>query len=1568
MKKIRPILVILVALVAFCLLFAVACKPPVIDDPDKKTPVDDVISDGLLVSNGNFANIGTSSSKKYLKTNVPGWTAVNGAKTIDSSGVVMGVIDLLQKEFDANKSDLIKNFTEYPGIAPSTKKEKDDFVDTNALVIGISKTEDAGSLYFTSGEITVKKDAYYELNIDIYTDLWKTEGADKAGASICLTDGVYSEFKSIDTSQKWASYKFYIKANGYEDRNFKIQLWLGHGPEKVGSVANPHLANGVVLFDNIELVKKEATDYESKAATINNQQVVKHENGNVETVLDLIFPDPAMTQYSPYDATSKYAGSTAYYYSAKKGVTPNYNFVVGGSELTSVDRESFPIYTTTSTDTFPIGVFDMSKFYTFEGNTPANTYSSIYTSSGGFKAPAHEDFYKKTGDKWGYAIEGNSGNSGRAADSSHDSEALLIYHPNYSISGAGFKSKKKLEIEKNVYYKLSVWVYVWIPEMVEPTPLTDAELSDPVKVSDYEKKKAEYDKYYEYYNKDRDVAATFRVTGASISQDTKLEAKSTGWGQWQQLTLKLKGNELSERQLNLEFWYGEGKWEEDTLYPGACLIDDLKIEKYTDENIDASGEDKTTFYQLSILQQGDFKEFGLIDNDPVSTNAFTDLESSNTLWEHKPEDIRTSKDYYSSGILGGQNDFINSSKPSTVAGLEGLEKGPKTISIEYNGAKVPLDVFMINHINTTASSATFEIKDDDILVNPNLDSLLKVNPNSFYRFSAWVKTAGLPSGKGATVEVSPSTGSALGSYTGINTDEWIELVLYVQGKSVDSERLKIKVTLGTGDIYNPDSHLKGAFFLTAMTWQKISYQEYKDVDTSILNVKKQAISESSTGGNTTSNITNGFFNSIESSNYDDEKLFDENGNLLGVAKPSSWNKVEAKTSLATPTVKLEDDHKKITWEAIDKATKYYIFMNKYKADGEKIADDVLVDVVDAPTKEYTVTYNGAYYVRALGGVGTQTNMFSAKSTVLTASKIVGGTLPAKYNGADKEIFEIKAGIVNYQYYSKFDKAFKDNLYGNPADGFYKSVSSNNLLLISSELDTYTGYAMSSYHSAYKDKYYMVSVWVKTIGTAKASITLKDPSSSLALKEYSDSNFAVNGGHVGFVNINTNDEWVQYRFLVNSSLTDGRITLELFLGNRYAEEISSGDGEGNIKYSQGLSRGTVLFDDINVAEIDSLEKFNLQAYGFEDLTGVDETQYLTENKTDVPYTLKGNLKYTGSYFENKYIFKIVSLKTDSFDNYTDATDDFIGHSPNAYTHRDAMDAKAYATPTGEVIPSMLYGVYNERKLTEKVNEYLQESGFSKEQISTFLTPGTNGNGSNFLMLANISESGQLYELKSGFDVESNGYYEITFSAKVLAPEGKKAQFRFIYGDDTTKWSTLNIEGAELKEYKFYVHNENAEKSISSNKIMFLLGSNDGLVNSVETKDFFKGMLIVDDVSIVKMVAGEETEQKFASLPAEQKFSFAKAQEEPKDPSDDNKDDEKKKKEVNPQLWLLITSVLIGAILLVTIIVLLVRRVGKRMNKNKKVVIQSKIPVSGPVAKKVAPKKAREESQEIDKFDD
>lgn len=75
---------------------------------------------------------------------------------------------------------------------------------------------------------------------------------------------------------------------------------------------------------------------------------------------------------------------------------------------------------------------------------------------------------------------------------------------------------------------------------------------------------------------------------------------------------------------------------------------------------------------------------------------------------------------------------------------------------------------------------------------------------------------------------------------------------------------------------------------------------------------------------------------------------------------------------------------------------------------------------------------------------------------------------------------------------------------------------------------------------------------------------------------------------------------------------------------------------------------------------------------------------------------------------------------------------------------------------------------------------------------------------------------------------------------FCPKITKAQFRFMPGkdmDNNTK--TIEISGEELKEYTFYVYSDEKNSTISSNKIAFHLGTNDGIGkadDATDVKDF------------------------------------------------------------------------------------------------------------------------------------
>lgn len=1604
-KRQKRLLVFLAITLIFSLLVLAACVDPSIEEEDKKTEeTTEIQNDGTLINNGSFKFAKPKDPNLYLQTEIVNWTKNDGSFKSTDSKVKMGVIELDKALFDEKKS--LFNFTssvnsenkyslsDFPEVAPSTPKDdKGAYTDKNAMIISMPDIDKKqGSVYFSlSNSSTLAKDSFYKLSIDVYTDLFNPE--DKSGAAIEITSTMYSQILSINTEKTWKTYSFYIATNKYVDATFNLKLWLGHGPEYLGQSTNPnpHLAAGSVLYDNV-FVEKITSDTEINniRSAYKNGEYKDNENGKTR-YMDLSLVDPGFNAITDYSSTYS-SSSNDYYYSAKRGIQSQYEFKVGDKKLTTDEKNLFPDYPTYTSSRFPIGVFDMSKLYSVGKNddgvdVATDKYQKIDST---FVAPKdYEHFMKKDKDgNWNYNLHGNVENGRTGEEDSVDSTALLVWHPSGKISGAGYVGKNKITIEKDKYYDISVWVYIWIPKTEKPKDLTEDEEKNPAKVKEYEEKLDTYNKYQSFYNRESKAQALFKVSGASVTDSDKLLSYSNlDWGKWEKLTIKIKGNSLSKREITPEFWYGHGYWGDSTLMPGAAFFDDLSVS--VRDEVEPSEEDD--YYELSILSEGDFKGFGLTE----TTEDFVELEKAEgKVWEYKRVDdkklgVEISSKNSIAGKVSGNSSFINSPTPiDGVVGLEGISKGPGTLKIKYSGgAYRNTDLLVLNHKgNDTASSISFLITQKDIDVNADLQDLLLVRPNNFYRFSFWINTEGIPSNMGAKVKIlqidseDETKTSELATFSGINVNEWTEYIAYIKGAETEKQRFGFEIVLGEGDIaVKEDTRTAGVVFFTAPTWQKISNEEYNDANKN-LNTTKDITARDNTSSKSSS-FTNGFFKNFDSSEYKNTEKFNKEGYLTKEVKPTSWQYNEAAVGLeAVKSFKVEGTNK-LTWEKVEGATQYYVYMNEYEKkemiDGvEKTLkkNDILVDIIDDPTTTYQATRNGKYYIRAAGAHGSRYDetaygfVFSPKTSVLNITGAGTGNFPADRSDEDK--LKTNHGIINYKYYDGLGYADEETaiagMYGNSSNGDYVSQNSDNLLMISSPDSEVT--ALYKYNSTYtisKGSYYLVSLWVKTEGAeTKASVTLEDNSSTLVKKDNGNK-----GEYAGFTDINTDGKWVQYRILINTGYVDGRVTLELALGNKYAK-----DSEGNEDNKLGLSKGTVYFDDVNIKKLESQTDFNLHAYGLENI----------KDKTPEDYKIKENELYTLSEiselklpYSNQAIHTIVDYRVDSFDSSSDANDDYLGRKPGAYTHHQPAGSIPYQKPTGDEIPSILNGVYSTRSLTEQIRGKIsqnfteEDSLFYIDKLNAFL--GTNnGNGSNFLMMVNIESNGQYYEMTSGFDIEPNKYYKISFYAKLLSENNKKAQFRFMPGkdmDNNTK--TIEISGEELKEYTFYVYSDEKNSTISSNKIAFHLGTNDGIGkadDATDVKDFFKGMLIVDDVAIEEI---DMTEEKFAeAIEKEMAYKFDPPKENEPDAGAENEEPitDNTKGKVDSQLWLLVSSIVIAAILIIALAIVGYRKLKTRFAKGQKIIVKSKVPTDLEQEVKQSKKDTTKGDVDDSEFDD
>ncbi len=1678
MKKSKKLLTLLLAtmLVLALMIGVVACNPP--EDPsndDDTVTEETTTTETLLVTNGKFTNtIGAT----YVKS-ASNWTLTAGSWAKSSTGLNTGVVDISPETYSTNKGAINAEIGT-PKIAPNTPKTDNVPDDNNVLVISMDGNESNGSIFYASSAVSVKKGTYYKLIVDVWTHLLFDENVDnsKRGAAIVISQGTsassvaVAQFLSINTNEEWETYEFYIEGSNFEDRSFNVQLWLGYGPSQMKDLVNKgntaynstYTAKGTAMFDNVTMEAIDKSVYDAALVKQYNELAGANETARTQVmqkaygvaneksvVLSYEYLNNNFTSATGYSTSQT---QNSFFTSAKVGSTANYTVVTGKEGLT--DTNNFPAYSSTND---PTGVFDMTKLYynyvdsndSSKNNTYANAYGKVAST---FIPPVANDGF-------GISYTPENGYQFTREDNPLETQALLVYHQKNAISGAGFQSSFDILIENNKYYAVSVWVYIWVPEVseeaycgVKPTltvtePVEGVEDFDKKK-AEYEKAKAEYDKkmadYDVLYNEwlkydafaknadgntnDSKVYATLRLQGASTN--SKLETKTNGtWGGWEQLTIKMKGNELADRKVGLELWYGEGEWGSDDLYPGGCFFDNITIMEYEDETALNNAYPGGTLEEWDRIMADDYDGFNLVNKAEIT--PFTALgDSEEEGWYYNVIDTNTfvnmeadDSNLYA-GVLSGTA-VQNGADLSAVKALKGLTfSADDVLSLTRHEDEdftddTETDVFdfvVLNHAEYTASKLYYK---------PTNDIILNTAPNSFYRLSMWVNTQNLKSGSTFTISLyDAETDSIINSsatQASLAVSEWTEVSFVLQSSAIESDEMYILVEFGKGDIYTPASHTKGAVILTAPTWKKIEYTEYNEASGNY--VKSFDLSGSTTTG---SSITNSDFSAVDSKDYnlkeEDDVVFDKTtGKIVGIATPKSWTKATEAYLITAPSVTANGAY--LQWkETVKEATHYYI----YNADKElvKILDvatavsgedytETTANEVTTRTYQYKPEKSEFYYVRALviksGAIVAASNYSTSSSKVTNPTGTVETVITNDVY--EEALNSVKGGIVNANDYE--GTGLGDDFYpaGDNDTLGYTSTLSSNLLMLTSNYPTYFGFTNTSAVSLSTESFYRLSVWVKTVGDTKASVTLKNSSKYLKVTH----NDADQGEYVGYTGINTADKWVRYDFYIATNLSSGSVTLELYLGNKYANNTTALSTDGTM-ISSGASAGTVYFDDIMLVKLADESAYNKLVYGVDNIDEVTEetikekltsygvdinadgveftTEALLEARKAYALNLLAEKDATDTFFNNAFKFELVNYKTDSFDNYEKKKDDpsnnveaLIGNSSNSFTHYES-DAVFNGSDANESDvkdndnPNHVYGVYNKKGdfddlITHMTNkEYLPADGtyaiadkYSADQLRDFLTTtytdGKEVDNDNYLMMANITKPSAQYYLSNSLTMSATSYYKITFYAKYLSANSdstKMPEFRFLYDKSNGYWETIQIKASdEMVEYTFLYANESS-KSVTA-YLSYYLGSDDAQGDAEDVKNLMAGIVMIDDLTIEKVTADEYSAEKTALEGDTNKAgtfgSYLTAAEEKEDetPVEDDEPEEEEEEEgnqINPQVWLIISSVVIGLILVAVIVVMIYRKLKtKVVKKLRKTKVDSAMPAD--FEKKQAQEKVR-----------
>lgn len=1590
MKHSKKLLIfLLTALLLMAMVISVvACTPPDSgDDDNTDNGTTETVTENLLLANGKFSN---TSGSAYVKT-ATSWTLTAGAWSKSATGLVTGAIDLSQETFNSNKGTINSDLA-YPGIAPGTSKDEEGaYKDTNALVISMLGNETYGSAYYYSSKTTLSKGKYYKLTVDVWTDLiFDEDDTDTAerGASIIVSEGysassaTVARVLSINTNSEWQTYTFYIEAGDLKTKDIYVQLWLGYGPSKYkdgssADVDSPYNVKGTAMFDNVVLETVKAEDYDNALVAQYNAITGANETSRVadtQKVLSVLNNRTTVVSCEYDNRNFVYGagiatGSTSkYFVGAKQSGATGYTVNVGKDDIE--DTSDFPSYTDT---TSPAGIFDLSKLYYVKTDGEktdnyADSYNRLYS---GFHAPDAGSL--------GITYENGAYKFSRQ-DNPADTNALLIYHSNYAISGAGFTSSNNILIEKSKYYAISAWVYVWIPERdwdsyvgTEPTDATAADYD--TKLAEYNEKVAERDAYLAY----TEAKATLRLSGTTT--DKNPEATTDGsLGVWQKVTIKVQGNQLADRTVKLEMWYGEGEWGSDTLVPGGCIFDNISIEEFESEEA-LNGVYAGEISRWDEVTEDAYLGFGLNGN----TDAFTALTTDATSgWTYSLVDNKTHVDMNAgdsnlyAGIVSGKLDW---STVGAISALNGIT-APDAFGVNAH----TFDYVMLNHAEYTASKLTFKPADDA--------TVLKTKINRFYRLSMWVNTQNLKSGSTFKISVYDKETDALinssATQSSLAFTEWTEVSFVFRANGKEADSMYLVVEFGSGDIYTPASHAKGAVLLTALTWSEISYTEYKNASGDYLKSINLASSSSSD-----SSITNSDFANISDDNFDvdedDDKVFADNGDMVGVAKPTGWTASSVAYALTAPT--LSKSGANITWTHVaNEVTHYYIYSDKVVVNAEnKTENKKLVKIIEAndasayEEKDGVRTYKYApattenYYVRAV--VDGETLYVSDLSS---GKKISDTPTGAKENyiadnAVENALDSVKTGVIDVTTYG--GKNNKDDIYPTEADNItYTSPASPNVLMISSAYPTYVGYTNSSSASLSANSYYRLSVWVKTVDGAKASVTLKNSSKILKVTEED----LDQGEYVGYTQIDTEGKWVRYDIYIVTNMSSASLTLELYLGNKYANNTTAISADENAtKVSSGLSKGTVYFDDVMLTKLTDEDAYN-------ELLIKDPEGNLVTGALN----LKDKQDVTGSFYNNEYRFTTVDYHIDSFDSFTVKTTDdddelaqtLLGNTVGAYSH-DTQTA-VYNTE-GDVSdnehPNHVYGVYSiKNDFSELVThmldkEYASTVGhaiadtYDEAKLNSFLK-GNDVSGNNYLMMANITRPSAQFYKSNSMTMSATSYYKITFKAKLLSPASKNAEFRFIYDSSANKWESISIAPSDtMVEYTFYYANETTSSVTAY--LGFYLGSYDAKEDADKVENYMTGILAIDDVSVQKLDEDDFTADKEsteANTELTGKYASYVSEAEVENPVDDDDDDDDNDddgdKTINSQVWLILSSVVIGVILIAVIVVLLYRKLkGKVDKKLRKVKVESKMPADLEAKKATDKQRGKDRKKDISSSD-
>ena len=792
------------------------------DDPEEEKPSYST----TLVTNGNFDD----ASGEEQPMSPSGWTGEAGSTSSSAQyktptdNVHSGVIDV---------SDERGYRSEFGSVTPGKVGE-----DNN--ILAIYNGVEASSYKYTSSSITLSADRVYRLSVwvktDIFTDAsyygtWlnrndETQALNDAttGAYVSVSGVAYAAFDAINTNGEWQELVTYIDTHGTTGGSVTITLSLGTGNWSTG-----HMAAGYAFFDNITMVDLNDEYQDPDSTFVKGDGSLSDEQADAK-------------------ASAEFAAATQGTSSSK---------MVNGKEQESAHA--------VHTSKYDMSVGDTAFDYATKTSTPYSP--SRWTGSSGKKTDGTSFSTSSSNLQKGILdaasgsvslIDNNSSYEGLTLDA-HDSltytyseghartigNVLFINAKNANVYG--YSSNTTYTIEANNYYKISVWVKTYI---------------------------------------NSGNGAAVRLTSGDDDENIVSQSNISTNGEWQEVSLYLRGNQYRENTVTLELWLGDNNTAGTV---GMAFFDSVSVSKISEEEYNAAPEGAGKKDMLT--PDADFKYYGMDGSQNVLSYQAKAASDSRTALVQS----------------GTQQDGLTVNKA--------LERGG-------NG------VWLINNPTPAYSAITPVIAVDTNGKTVNTDNLIPLYPNEYLSLSVWVKTSEITSG-GLTVSVynydiegikedledapgktdyadlsdyrtsvaslSSLTSEGLEDFKIDGVNDYVMLTFMIQGGKTTAH-LGFEFTLGSGTESNSSSYVKGWAMISNIMTEKITAADYSAASTAS-NVAKGSISSSAASVEVASN---GYFNvsDISGTNSlyaDDENEFDFNTyNTAGVlALPDGWTATDS---------------------------------------------------------------------------------------------------------------------------------------------------------------------------------------------------------------------------------------------------------------------------------------------------------------------------------------------------------------------------------------------------------------------------------------------------------------------------------------------------------------------------------------------------------------------------------------------------------------------------------------------------------------------------------------------------